>query len=366
MSCRSLPKRSPWPSPTVGGETGMGELAGREWPGRAWGADFARRIRSESFRVHSVFHSVCNLQAASAPAEAAVQPGPAGPARPASRSSPVDWPKPLLSLVARPEAMGPNALWVDGLCFTDHFRAGWPVIFHTQALHCGAVKIDCAKASSWRTAALNVSREAAGHRSLREVQSWFETQVPGPAAGRGGPDGLARRIVRGLLEEDAPLLQSALRGLVGAGQGLTPSGDDFVAGVLSSYVRGRRRAGVKSSFVSRLPVFIEAVWSRTNAISQTMLWYAARGEGAAYLTETADAIYAGSPMAVSYASRLCRVGASSGRYLLTGVLLGCETFWTWEQSHRAGAGNKAFGAGNKIRHEKQNSGSNQNGREDRG
>ncbi len=364
----------------------------KRWAGKAWGADFAGRIRSESFRVHSVFRSVCNLQA--------------DPARQGEREKPGEPGEPLLSLVAAPEAMGPNALWVESPGFAGFLPPGQPVIFQGQVLHCGGVEIDCANPSNWRLPAWPVPSAApaplalpappaledvkagetgetgaeAGddlefaNRALGEVRSWLEIQAPGlapdltpspalsaasgpapgptPSPGAGG--GLVQEIARGLLAEDGLLLQSALRGLVGAGEGLTPSGDDFAAGVLLAYVRGhywirhrtgrriyRRmgcRASTGSAFVSRLPGLVEALLPGTNAISRTMLWYAARGEGAAYLAETAEAIYAGGSAAVNCASRLWHVGASSGRYLLAGVILGSEIFLTGAGRQKSGSG----------------------------
>ena len=63
-----------------------------------------------------------------------------------------------------------------------------------------------------------------------------------------------------------------------------------------------------------------------------MLWYAARGAGANYLAEMAEALYQESGLALEIAARLWKIGASSGRHLLAGVLLGNELFNTREGS----------------------------------
>ncbi len=286
--------------------------------------------------------------------------------------------------------MGPNALWVESPGFAGFLPPGQPVIFQGNVLRCGDMEIDCANVFNWR----GESGAEAGddlkfaNRALQEVRSWLEIQapgltssltpgpgsgpafgaasspVPGPIFSSGAGGGLVREIVRGLLAGDELLLQTALWRLVGAGEGLTPSGDDFVAGVLLAYVRGHRwirhrvdhrvdcRASTGDSFISRLPGLVEDLLPGTNAVSQTMLWYAARGEGAAYLAETADAIYAGSPTAVNCAYRLWRIGASSGRYLLAGVILGSGVFLTGVRMINTGVQNK--------------SGSGTNGREDCG
>ncbi|MDA8441850.1 MAG: hypothetical protein M0Z55_05690, partial [Peptococcaceae bacterium] len=87
--------------------------------GKAWGRDFAARMGCEQFKVHSVFRSVCNLQATSA--------------------------RPLLALVNNAATMGPNALWVEHIDFAEYLEPGWIVLFNGKILRVGRVVIDCRK-----------------------------------------------------------------------------------------------------------------------------------------------------------------------------------------------------------------------------
>jgi len=299
------------------------------WRGIFWGRDFERRIKMENFLVHSVFQTVTNLQA--------------------------DPTKPLLSVVTRVEALGPNAMFMTGGGL-DRFKVGSSVKYLLGQLVMGTIVIDCSNASrhdakfkgnskglgdssgsgdrdrnkfgDWDTdrdrVGVGVGQKSGAHQ---RVQAWLEIMCPGLTRVRSPS---TDQLTQGLLTEDEGLLRLSLAGLIGQGEGLTPSGDDFVAGILLSYVKGFQLTGQTSAFLARLPCLVEEVWWRTTTISQTMLWYAARGDGASYVVEMAQAMLQESGQVMEMATRLCAVGASSGRYLLAGVLVGSELFKTRE------------------------------------
>lgn len=101
----------------------------------------------------------------------------------------------------------------------------------------------------------------------------------------------------------------------GRGPGLTPEGDDFLAGYAAGLVlwHGRRAEAI---------AIAEAAAPLTTALSATLLRHAARGE----LPEPAHVfLETGAP------GPLLSFGSSSGRALLHGLALGCA-------SHDAGAG----------------------------
>lgn len=271
--------------------------------GKVWGRDFAQRIRAEEFGVHSVFQRVCNLQA---------DPG-----------------KPLLSLVNSAEALAPNVLLVEGHSFREVCRAGDTVQFDSLILSCGEYQVDCR----------NIAEKAAlpqfpalqnGPSALQAVKASLDLHVPGFRAEHSP---LRQSLSKALLVEDASLLHAAVSKLIGAGPGLTPAGDDFAAGVLLAYTRGIRMTGATpdvigfesdNGFLTDMIEIVRALLPSTTAVSQTMLAYAVQGEGAQYVTAVVDGIYGNAADAVATAMRLSRIGASSGRYLLAGVLLGCE------------------------------------------
>ena len=267
--------------------------------GIAWGRDFAARIGQEEFTVHSVFRTVCNLQA--------------------------DPAKPLLCLVTRPEALGPNALLLSGAFVPRGLRQGDRVKFAAGLLQSATAVIDCSAISSWEARRWDYNPRPEVYKLVAE---WLERQAPGLSKAQSEA---VRQLAACLLAADRERLKAVLTGFIGLGEGLTPSGDDFVAGVLLSYALGSRLLAATSPVAASFPALVSDFWWRTNSISQTMLWYAAQGEGAVYMLETAAALHAGSGEALDLASRLWRIGATSGRFLLSGILLGCEIFWTREQ-----------------------------------
>ncbi len=265
--------------------------------GLAWGGDFAGRIKREKFRVHSVFRAVCNLSSGQG--------------------------KPLLALVSERDALAPNVLWVGQSRWADLIRPGDEVEATAGGVGCGDVMIDCTGVVLYRRAPCH--SPCLEDDTLEQVRNWLEVQAPGFALAQSR---LASLLRRGLQEENDKLLRAALKGLLGAGPGLTPCGDDFAAGALHAYVRARER---EAPFPRRLPGIVAEAALATNEISRTMLWYAARGQGPAYMAEVVDGILSGAPGVLLAANRLRQVGSSSGLYLLAGILLGCETTGTREQ-----------------------------------
>ncbi len=110
---------------------------------------------------------------------------------------------------------------------------------------------------------------------------------------------------------DALGAEAALRGpvaaLLGRGPGLTPLGDDILAGALVALLAAGSPAG------PRLARQITAhAFARTTFVSAALLWHAARGECVPELA----ALLTGAPGA---AEALLRVGHSSGAGLAHGV-----------------------------------------------
>lgn len=266
----------------------------------AWGRDFQARIQDEKFRIHSTFRQTCNLQGT---------PG-----------------TPLLTVVAREDALGPNALWVEGLESFQVFAPGMPIACDGKSLCCGAIEIGLEKAVSWYLPAL--SRQA-GKAAFKETKEWLENLMPGVTTVKSVS---ARQLSRGFANADEMDMAEAIGHFIGAGEGLTPAGDDFLAGFILAYERGHLSGLQENPLSETVKGLVEKFWGRTTVVSQTMLWYAAQGEGAAYVVKTVDAVYADSPAALNCAVRLAQIGASSGKYLLAGILAGCETFWLREQN----------------------------------
>lgn len=98
--------------------------------------------------------------------------------------------------------------------------------------------------------------------------------------------------------------------LAGRGSGLTPSGDDLLAGYAAGLVLWHHR-------MADADVIARAAAPRTTALSGTLLWHASRAE----LPEPAHALVEDANPAP-----LAAFGRSSGAALLVGLALGCVGF----------------------------------------
>jgi hypothetical protein len=113
--------------------------------------------------------------------------------------------------------------------------------------------------------------------------------------------------------EGAPLADlvtqpaAAVAGLLGRGPGLTPAGDDVLAGfLLGSMAFGLDAGRVRAAVAAMAP-------ARTTALSAALLWHADRGE---CVDEVAVVVASPSGPAVD---RLLRIGHTSGAALATGL-----------------------------------------------
>jgi hypothetical protein len=124
---------------------------------------------------------------------------------------------------------------------------------------------------------------------------------------------LPASALTGLHQRDA----AAVRGLLGRGSGLTPAGDDVLAGWLATLVAAQDpdRRAVAAEVARLAPV-------RTTLLSATLLGCAARGEVIPELRRLMVGIAAQDERAAREAAgRLLQVGHSSGAALLLGLTL---------------------------------------------
>lgn len=156
--------------------------------------------------------------------------------------------------------------------------------------------------------------------TLRVVRSWRPRRVPtsrhradGGLPADGPWSGPATALVTGLLARDD--IATRVAALVGAGGGLTPSGDDVLCGVLLGLrVRGddAARATLWSVVRPRL--------GRTTSLSSSLLVEAATGYAVPAVVRLAEAVAAGDALeAVRAAAQVRRIGHTSGSDLLAGL-----------------------------------------------
>lgn len=196
--------------------------------------------------------------------------------------------------------------------------------------------------------ALRVGESVAGDGARLAGGAWA-LRCDGPVwhGALPGREALARRaddaLVRAGLHPDAerlaaPLGDGGLEGVEalaaavgGRGPGLTPSGDDLLAGVL---VVARLAWGPAAR--RRLDAVLAAV--RTTEVAGAFLAWAARGQSVAPAHDWLVAVAAGDrPAGEAALHRLHAMGASSGRHLAAGLALGVAQLPRVEsQTARAG------------------------------
>jgi hypothetical protein len=128
-------------------------------------------------------------------------------------------------------------------------------------------------------------------------------------------------LARATERRDVMGVAGAAARLVGLGPGLTPSGDDFIAGYLAALWS---RAGFESGIDAMLHSLGDALaplFLRTNAISRQMLSDAAQGRFAERLVDVTRAV-AGEGDVVCAAAQALASGHSSGADTLCGLLFG--------------------------------------------
>lgn len=120
-------------------------------------------------------------------------------------------------------------------------------------------------------------------------------------------------------------LDSVIGRLIGAGEGLTPTGDDVLVGLLAALYRGGEMP-LAAAVYSPVGEAVLRHTHRTTDISAHYLRLATRGSFGEPLTNLVDAVIGGASVDDVHArtSDVLSVGASSGADALVGVLLGLE------------------------------------------
>jgi hypothetical protein len=129
-----------------------------------------------------------------------------------------------------------------------------------------------------------------------------------------------RRLAEACMTASLAAATQAADKLVGLGPGLTPSGDDLLAGALAAL----RLLGGDPAFTTALADHVSAVGARrTTALSATLLRLAGQGNVAAEAGHVIKALNGQGPLEEA-ARRLYAVGHTSGADLVQGLLIGAE------------------------------------------
>lgn len=151
-------------------------------------------------------------------------------------------------------------------------------------------------------------------------------------ADRAGLAGVAAltTLHSGLSGGDLDLALAAARGLLGLGPGLTPSGDDVLAGALCAVVLLEHPDA--AAFAAAL---VRAAEDRTTWLSAALLREAAAGRPSAELGAALTVLVGGGDPAAAL-SRLLAVGHTSGAAMTLGLMLGIDAVVVRTRRQEAG------------------------------
>ena len=180
--------------------------------------------------------------------------------------------------------------------------------------------------------------------SGRPVRSSRRSQVV-----RAALPGL-RQLVKGLRTRDALAVDRGVERLIGLGPGLTPSGDDFLGGLMVGLTRtlesrwgesdgphaGRRYPNEQGSIKAVADSIRRHAANRTTAISAGLLRHAAQGIGSAPVHNLVQLVLGTASTAKSKAAALAVAGAghTSGWDCLAGLFLGMH-IGLWREGREA-------------------------------
>ena len=131
-------------------------------------------------------------------------------------------------------------------------------------------------------------------------------------------------IAEACLLRDMPGLLQEADALVGLGEGLTPSGDDFLGGLLFCVnIIQKLYPGFIDLDSSEQALFIESAKRRMHLISFTLLKDLTNGQAVEPLHELLHFVFSGQPLeSIRPASCLIQIGHSTGWDLLAGAVTG--------------------------------------------
>ncbi len=210
------------------------------------------------------------------------------------------------------------------------FEPGTPAWLEGGRLHIGGLVVELDGAALWEPRpdweSLRAGREDLVDRlpllralALRHAPAGsLLTLTSTPAGGPGAAFDPAREAIETLRtgwENDAARLQAGAIRLAGLGGGLTPSGDDFLTGLmLWGWL-----AHPDPSYLCHL--LAQAAAPRTTTLSAALLWAAARGECSAAWHALLAALWQGSDEEIAGAvPGVLAHGATSGADALAGFL----------------------------------------------
>ncbi len=124
--------------------------------------------------------------------------------------------------------------------------------------------------------------------------------------------------------ENESINLSGMEKIVGLGDGLTPSGDDFLSGFLVILYYFGRYLDIQDEINKVISQILETVYTKTNLISATFLMLAAKGEAFFLLREIIKDLLGRRGFDMENIRLLIEYGGTSGASILAGLIFGID------------------------------------------
>ncbi|MEW6593173.1 MAG: DUF2877 domain-containing protein [Candidatus Hadarchaeota archaeon] len=132
-------------------------------------------------------------------------------------------------------------------------------------------------------------------------------------------------LVKSAREADVSKVKKSVKGIVGLGPGLTPSGDDFLSGFASALWWASRSFGKGTVIVDEINATIFQESKKTNLLSRQLLEHAVHGEVNERVGKLLMAILSGEQSEISpLVEQVVKIGETSGADMMVGLLFGIQ------------------------------------------
>lgn len=225
----------------------------------------------------------------------------------------------ILSIVPQEIGPGPfNIVIESDVRFAEELSLASPIVASTEQLSLGAITIQIVGAEPWDACPDWRELHAKRDSIRRQVGQVSQTLLQASnCRGASQAATFSSSLASSIAEADIASCIHAAQELAGLGQGLTPSGDDFLMGaVYAAWIIHPHE--VAECIVKEIA---KVATPMTTSLSAAWLRAAARGEAGILWHKLFDALISGNETAVdARASNILSIGATSGADALAGFI----------------------------------------------
>jgi len=219
----------------------------------------------------------------------------------------------VLSLVTKQIGNGPfNLVIEDDINFVKHCKIDSPILMEDKVLRVGNIIIHMPGVGFW-TARPDWERARTKQAAILSQIAQLPITIDQPSI----PSSLLSDFSSSVASADLPSIVAAAKKLAGLGQGLTPSGDDFILGALYAtwIIHPPKIARTLATEVSNVAAPL------TTSLSASWLRSAARGEAGILWHTFFNALLSADPIQIHKSiTSILSVGATSGADALSGFM----------------------------------------------